>query len=452
MELIITHENADFDAFASTVAARLLYPEATIALGRRVSGLMRDFLALHKDRFAPRWQSDIDQEAVTRVILVDVRRESRLQGWERLVARIKGGEVSLHVVDHHGASRDDLVGDWELIEPVGSATTLLIELMIQRGVAIDPIEATLMALGIYTDTGSLTFASTTARDARAAAWLLERGASLKMVNRYLSRSLSSDQRGVLSQMLGAVEVIEIGGVEVGFVTVALDKPISGLAEVTTQVLQLEGHDALFALFPIERKKTVQVIARARVPYIDVGEALKRVQGGGHPGAAAAAVKGGEVGAIKDALLEHLNADPPRPRVVMDVMTSPVHTVGPRTSLAEIREGFVAWRFTGVPVEDEGQVVGVISRRDIEAAERNGRLGLPASSCMSRPVKTISPESPLSDALDLMVEADIGRLPVVSGEGKRCVGIISRSDLLRILYGKADAREGHPTEANQDMKP
>lgn len=433
MQLIITHENADFDAFASTVAALKLYPDAQISLGRRVSAPLRDFMALHKDRFKQQWLSDIDQEAVTSVILVDVRRASRLKGWEVLIARIMRGEASLHIYDHHAAASDDLIGDVEVIEPVGSATTLLIELIRERDITLDVMEATLLALGIYTDTGALTYASTTARDAEAVAWLLTQGVSLKMVNRYLRSALSAEQREALSVMLGRVEVYSVGGVDVGFVTVPLEKTVNGLSAVTTQVVQLEGHAALFAIFPIIKRKRVQVIARSQVPYINVGEILQRVGGGGHAGAGSAVIKKGDPAAIRATLLDALNADPPRPRTVMDVMSSPVHTVGPRTLLAEVRDDLQSRRHTGVPVVDEqGKVVGIVSRRDVRNAETGERLHLPVSSCMSKPVRTTTIDTPLDDAMALMIERDIGRLPVVNAED-RVVGIISRSDILRILY-------------------
>jgi len=77
---------------------------------------------------------------------------------------------------------------------------------------------------------------------------------------------------------------------------------------------------------------------------------------------------------------------------------------------------------------------VISRRDIRAARRAGRSHLPVSSCMAHEVKTATPDEPLLRAFEQMVQADIGRLPVV--EGRHIVGIITRSDALRMLYPKS----------------
>ena len=72
MEIIVTHENADCDAFASVVGAGLLYPGARLVLQRKVSPRVRDYLALHKDHWPIERYDRVDQSAVTRMVVVDV--------------------------------------------------------------------------------------------------------------------------------------------------------------------------------------------------------------------------------------------------------------------------------------------------------------------------------------------------------------------------------------------
>ncbi len=143
MEIIVTHDMADFDAFAATVAAQLLYPSAIIVLGRRLSHEVREYLTLHKDRFRTAFYTELDPTRVRHLIIVDVRRKSRLQDFAEVVARGEAGEIQVSVYDHHPAAEDDVRADHLCVARVGSATTLLVELMRERGEAIDAVTAML---------------------------------------------------------------------------------------------------------------------------------------------------------------------------------------------------------------------------------------------------------------------------------------------------------------------
>ncbi|MBX3182128.1 MAG: CBS domain-containing protein [Polyangiaceae bacterium] len=446
MEVILTHELTDFDAFASAVAAQKLYPGAEIVFGRRVAPALRDYLALHRDRFRTLRYTDIDQRAVTRVILVDHRRKSRLGVFGGILQRLEAGDETLdvHLFDHHPAvGPDDVVGSYELVEAVGSATTLLVERIKALGLAVDVEEATLFALGIYADTGSLTYASTSGRDARAVGWLLDQGGRLKTVNRYLRPAFTASQRELIKRVLTAVETHDFAGAAVGIACVKLDKMVGGLAEITTAVAGFDDHLALFVFYDIGDKQ-VQVVARGTSPVVNVGERLAPLGGGGHAGAAAANVKGACAAELIDRLVRGFKAEPPKPRRVDDVMSRLVRTIAPDTPLVELSHSLRVWRHTGVPVVRDGGVVGIVSRRDVERAEADGRMHLPVSSCMSRPVHTTRPDASLEDALREMERHNVGRLPVL--DGARLVGILTRSDVRGVLYGPSPERDALSTSA------
>jgi tRNA nucleotidyltransferase (CCA-adding enzyme) len=169
MLLILTHENADFDAVASQLAARKLYPEGTALLSRRVNRNVNQFLALYWDALPFMRPDDWQRQRVQQVILVDTQSLPTVRG-------VRPEKTPVQVIDHHEPSKEQHKAPWNYhVEPLGAATTLLVELLEEGGHTLSPIEATLLLLGIHEDTGSLTYDTTTARDARAAAWLVALG-------------------------------------------------------------------------------------------------------------------------------------------------------------------------------------------------------------------------------------------------------------------------------------
>ncbi len=430
-EVIVTHANADFDALASKVAASRVYPGAVMVRGKTVSRGVRDFLALHKDRFEQVPVEDLDLDAVERVIIVDVRRASRLRDYGPLLERMRdpppGFEV--HVYDHHGPSADDVQATHEVVEPIGSATTLLVERLRERGAALDSVEATLLALGIHADTGSLTFPSATARDADAVAWLMGLGARTEVVQRYLREPFSGEHLEVLVEVLRQVRTLTCGHVPIGLAAIALPERVDRLAEVVSHALSLLGHAAVIGVFGYGER--VQAIGRSQVPWVDIGELMQAMGGGGHAGAGSALLKKVTVDEVRARLVAWFEEHPPRPSRVRDVMTRVVQTCEADLPLEQAGRMLEGLGVSGLPVLKDGALVGVISRRDVAAAGKDGRLHLPVSSCMAHPVVTADCGDTLEEALDKMVDKDIGRLPVV--EGGRLQGILSRTDLLRFLY-------------------
>jgi tRNA nucleotidyltransferase (CCA-adding enzyme) len=113
------------------------------------------------------------------------------------------------------------------------------------------------------------------------------------------------------------------------------------------------------------------------------------------------------------------------------MSSPVRTVTPDMPLRDLAQSLHEWGHTGAPVVDDGKLVGVISRRDVERAEREGRGSLSVKSCMAQNVYSIGPDELLTEALEQMMTHNIGRVPVL--DGQRIIGILSREDVLGHLY-------------------
>ena len=94
MLLILTHENADFDAVASQLAAHKLYPDGVPLLSWRVNRNVEQYLALYWDAFDFVRPSDWRRQRVSRVLLVDTLALPSVRG-------IRPDRVKVQVIDHH---------------------------------------------------------------------------------------------------------------------------------------------------------------------------------------------------------------------------------------------------------------------------------------------------------------------------------------------------------------
>ena len=429
MKVVIPHHNADLDALACVVAATRLYSGCVGVMPSLVSPPVHRYLALHKDHYPLISVNDFDPAEVAEVVVVDVRDRRRLKDFEAIFEKAE----RVVVYDHHPSSEHDLDADELTVEPLGACVTLLIERLRAAGETISAEEATLFMLGIYADTGRLSFSRTTPRDVEAAAYLLSCGAHLKVVNRYLRRQYDDDQQELLVALMASAEETSVEGVEVAFAEATTASFVRGASSAVEQVLEFGGHDALFGIVRFEKNDRVQVIGRSRVSYVDVGAILSQLGGGGHPGAAAATFKKATIPEVREKLMALLREHPMHPVRVADIMSSPVHFLQHDTTLRETADCFREWVVTGAPVLRDGELCGVISRRDVLKAQKADKLDLPVSSHMTHQVTCVAHDEPIEDTLELMTAEDIGRMPVTK-DGE-IAGIVTRTDLIRRLYMK-----------------
>ncbi|MCL4439518.1 MAG: CBS domain-containing protein [Firmicutes bacterium] len=427
MEIITTHVNTDLDGLASMVAAQKLYPGAELIFPGKLSRNVEEFLALHKDTLKNvRNIKDINIDKVTRLVMVDTKSPGRVSKLKELFGR---PQVEVHIYDHHPRAEGDVCGKVEVVEPVGAATTLLIERVRAKGLEITPLEATIMMLGIYEDTGCLVFTNTTPRDIRAAAFLLEQGANLAVVADFLGRPLTQDQKALLKKLLVTAEHHQINGTKVLIARSNVDEFVGGLALLTHKLSEIERTDAVFAV--VEMEDRVHLVGRCALKEVNCKEIMEQFGGGGHPAAASATIKGQTVDEVADRLLELIN-EMVRPHLtVQDIMSSPVKMVFPETTIEEAGKIMLRYGHTGLPVIKDGKLVGVISRRDVEKATHHGLSHAPVKGYMTASVITVHKDMNINDVQDLMIERDIGRLPVV--EGDMVIGIVSRTDVLQTLH-------------------
>jgi tRNA nucleotidyltransferase (CCA-adding enzyme) len=427
VEIAVTHSNLDFDALASLVAAQKLYPAAKMIITGSPGRNVRQFILLHEDIFDfGEWQ-DSYFDSVKRLIVVDTRLASRIGEAQRL---LKKKSLELVVYDHHPATADDMRADREFVEEVGATTTILIEHLRKKKVAIKPVEASLFALGIHEDTGSLTYPTTTPRDVEALSYLMKLGVNVSVVRYFLNLALSPEQHRLLDESLKAIQRVTLGGREIIITRVKVREFVDGASLVTHKLADLENVDAVFSI--LETRDRLYIIARSR-GEIDVAAVLEKFGGGGHPQAASTVMKKQTVTNLTEELLSEVSRLVSVPLGAQAVMSKPVRWVTPNTSIREVSFLLLKYGHSGFPVMDRGKLVGMISRREVDKAVHHGLSHAPVKGFMSREVVSVPFQTSLSEIQRLMVEKGVGRVPVVDSAGK-IVGIVTRSDLLRALHG------------------
>ncbi len=427
MQIITTHKNTDFDALASVVAATILYPEATPVLPKTLNPNVKQFLSIHKDIFTFLEPDEVDLEQIRSLIIVDVNCWSRLDRFHKLKDR---SDIDIVLWDHHGLEGDISAGD-QHVEAMGANTTLMVRELRKHPVQLSPIQSTLLLAGIYEDTGNLMFPSSKAEDAFAAGYLLENRADLSVIGSFLRPAYGEKQKNILFEMLKNADRMRINGYSVSINKLKLEGHVDSLAVVVRMYREIMNVDAAFGIFSDEEKGRCIVIGRSAIDGLNMGLIMKGLGGGGHPGAGSAMLKSVNPDAVEMMIVDLIQGNQQASVQISDLMSFPVISISPDTTMEEAAKVLREKGCTGLPVLEDGRLVGMISRRDFKKIKSPGRLKAPVKAYMSTNVVTIEPGKSPMQAARLMVKYDVGRLPVV--ENDRVIGIITRSDTMMYFY-------------------
>jgi tRNA nucleotidyltransferase (CCA-adding enzyme) len=426
MKVITSHVNADFDSLSSMIAAKKLYPDAILSFPGSQEKTLRDFL-IHSTiyLFDIEKMTKIDYDAVDTLILVDTRQKSRIGEFAKIT---ENGKVKVHIYDHHPATKDDVKGDVEVVRTIGATVSILVEMIKDRNIPITPEEATIIMLGIYEETGSFRFSSTTPADFDAASYLLSKGANVNLVSDMLVRELTPEQVFLLNDIIKNAEVYNINGIDVVITEASSEEYVGDLAVIVHKFRDMENINALFALFRMEDR--VHIIGRSRIPEVDSGYILSLMGGGGHKVAASTTVKEMTLIETKDRLVEILRYYVKPLWKAKDIMFFPVKSVDAAGSIQDAKSILTKYNINALPVLSEDRIVGIISRQVAEKAAFHKLENVPVREYMLTEFQTVEPD----DSIEKVKEKIIGNtqrfLPVVKDNELK--GAITRTDLLRIL--------------------
>lgn len=426
MKVITSHMNADFDSLSSMVAARKLYPDATLVFPGSQEKTLRDFL-IHSTLylFDIAKLKEIDHRSVDTLVLVDTRDKTRIGDLAKVADDPK---VAIHVYDHHPDSGNDVRADVQVVRSVGATVTILVSMIRERGISLTPEEATIMMLGIYEETGSFRFSSTTVEDFEAASYLLSQGANVNLVSDMLVRELTPEQVFLLNDIIKNATVYNINGIDIVITEGSTEQYVGDLAVIVHKYRDMENINAVFALFRMEDR--IHIIGRSRIPEVDSGYVMSLLGGGGHKVAASSTVKEMTLPEAKERLIEILRNNVKPLWKAKDIMFFPVKSVDSQSAIGEALSVLTKYNINAMPVLSRGKVVGVITRQVAAKALFHKLAEQPVDDYMFTEFQSVGPEDSIEAVKEKIIGTNQRFLPVV--EKNELKGAITRTDLLRVL--------------------
>ena len=430
MNVILTHEQADFDALGALLGAWLLDETSKAVLPARINRNLRRFLNLYSSELPFTDLRDLPSEAVQKVLLVDTQSLVTLKGFS--------AKTNVQVVDHH-PQRENSDPTWQLnLDKTGACTTLFVERLSDHLSSLSVIQNTLLLLGIYEDTGSMSYASTTARDIRAAAALVEAGASLRIAAEFLNPALSDEQKQLADRLMDSAKTLDIHGKVILIASADGREMNDEVSSVAHKLRDLFDPDGLFLL--IQTRDGIRVVARSTSDQVNAAAVASLFGGGGHERAASALIDphddgfpqgGSPLAEIEKKLIDVLPGIIQPSITIGKIMSKHPLLLSPETSLDEAARAFQRYGYEGFPVISEGKVVGLLTRRAVDRSLAH-HLKLNAGSIMDAGNYSLTTKDTVDQLQAMMASTGWGQIPVIDPASHEVVGIATRTDLLRTL--------------------
>lgn len=432
--LITCHSNADFDALAAMCAAALIYGPCDVLFpGTQEANLQTFYQELKERPGAAPGCTFLDDRVPDfskygRLVAVDTRRRSRLRHvWPLL----DNPGTRIEVWDHHPETSDDVHAHVCHAEICGAVTTLLIEEIQKRNIAVSRETATVLGLGIYSDTGSFSFSSVTQRDFAAAGWLLGRGMDINIISEKTAFSMTKEHIRALNALLESAQTYHINGADVVLAEATLDSYLDDFAFLAHKMMEMEKFDILFAIGRMDDR--IQIVARSRSHAVNVGAVCSAFGGGGHAYAASASVRDKTLSEVRDGILTQLYLQEEGEKTARDYMSQPAIGIEEGHTIAEADELMLHFGLKTMPVfaPMTRRCTGLIDSQITQKAISHGLAGAPLTDYMRRNLKTLPVTATLRDITTVIVGARQRLVPIVSGDSS-VVGVVSRTDLINIF--------------------
>ncbi|CCO24569.1 CBS domain-containing protein [Maridesulfovibrio hydrothermalis] len=429
-ETIITgHVNADFDCLAAIVAAGKLYPDATLIFpGSQEKNLRNFYMESATYFFNFKHLKEIDKSFVKLLVVVDTSRKIRII---HVSSILENPGLRIHIYDHHMKSECDLNPELIIKKPWGSSVAILSHEIRKRNISIHQEEATILGLGLYEDTGSFTFNSTTEHDFEAGKWLLQNGMELDVITDLLSRELSGQQITLLGRLLEGASTHTINDHEIVISEISTPDYVGDFSVLVHKFMDIENIKILFALGRMNDR--IHLVARSRTSDIDVGTICANFGGGGHVYAASATIKDRTLAEVRDELFGLLYSKVTSRLNIENLMSKPPVAIPRDMTIDKAVERMTQYSLKGVPVVDNMEnmrVVGVLEQKIADKALAHNLGDVEVEIYMQHPFSSIKIDCGLHRVMEIILGQKQRLVPVVDND--KVIAVVTRTDLINLL--------------------
>lgn len=431
--IITTHKNPDFDGFASAIAASLIYKDSIVVIEGDPQQNLKEFLNIYDIKhfkvhdFQKEYEDEIKTALFDKIVITDTSDMERIP---TVIKELMDCGISVDIYDHHSKLKEQNIKGNNFSKEVGSATTILVEKLLEKSLTVADTLETLFLIAIHEDTGNFVYPTTTAFDHEIAAKLIKGGARIEEVEEFVSSDMTLEQKELFEKLYQNLEEFYLEEINIHIAYAKVEKFIGGLNVITHKLFETLTPDVLFVI--CEMDKNIYIVARSKVNEIDVNKVLSIFGGGGHKKAASAKIKDQSIQKIITQIKIALKSSFVPVLKAKHIMTSPVRTILSNETIEKAYEIMYQTGHSGLPVIENNKLVGMVTKKDVEKAMKHGLKNAPIKSIMSTNLKVADVETSLTQIRKMMAEEDIGRIPILKDD--ILVGIVTRTDILRASNG------------------
>lgn len=424
MQVVLLTEGSDLDSLSSAYALTLLEKDTYIYLPHSYSNSIKIALSFFKNKLNPKIIKNIDVKKLEKIFIVDTSSYEKIK--QILNEANINKSIEITAIDHHKSFENFPKDIKKITVNYGACTTYFIKQIEEKNINIDKKDATILALGLYEDTGSFRYSNTTYEDIKALSFLVKKGIDFNILNEILSKRIDEKSLKVINELLENLDISYIENTKIAISKAFCNEYIPDISQYLNLVKEFSDQDALFIL--IISKNKITIIGRSN-GKIDVASILAVFGGGGHKNAAAATIKNADYEEIIDIIETLVLKQILKDRKVEDIAIKNFQVVKENTFLNNIKNLDEPFLFV---VDKEGIFKGILFTKTVKNALKHKDVkSLTAKEFSIDDIIVFDSNTPIYEVETKVFSSNQDIFPVL--KDKKPIGYISKKSYIASLH-------------------